>query len=133
MLPARIDPETAMIATASGTLFDSTDLPDGLVDVLVDTPDDLQEAAETWLQSATASTGTPTAINPADGETYCTALETAKANTDETEAAQGVFHAIEIGITSGWTAAVAVEQCELVRLRNTSTAREKLDAFLSKE
>jgi enoyl-CoA hydratase/carnithine racemase len=133
MLPARIDPETAMIATATGTLFDSTDLPDGLVDVLVDTPDDLQEAAETWLQSATASTGTPTAINPADGETYCTALETAKANTDETEAAQGVFHAIEIGITSGWTAAVAVEQCELVRLRNTSTAREKLDAFLSKE
>jgi enoyl-CoA hydratase/carnithine racemase len=132
MLPARIDPETAMIATATGTLFDSIDLPDGLVDVLVDTTDDLQEAAETWLQQANASDSTPTAINPADGETYSTALETAKANTDETEAAQGVFHAIEIGITSGWAAAVAVEQCELVRLRNTSTAREKLDAFLSK-
>jgi enoyl-CoA hydratase/carnithine racemase len=132
MLPARIDPETAMIATATGILFDSTDLPEGLVDVLVDTPDELQEAAETWLRSATTSTTTPTAINPTDGTTYSPALEAAKANTDETEATQGVFHAIETGITAGWTAAVAVEQCELVRLRNTTTAREKLDAFLSK-
>ena len=55
-----------------------------------------------------------------------------EAGVDETEAAQGVFHAIKTGITAGWIAAVAVEQCELVRLRNTSTAREKLDAFLSK-
>jgi len=132
MLPARIDPETAMIATATGNLFDSADLPDGFVDVLVDTPDDLQEAAETWLRSATASTAATTAIDPADGAAYSTALEAAKANTDETEAAQGVFHAIETGMTAGWSAAVAVEQCELVRLRNTSTARKKLDAFLSK-
>lgn len=132
MLPARIDPETAMIATATGNLFDSSDLPEGLVDVLVDTPDELQEAAETWLKSATASSATPIAIDPSDAAAHSDAMDAAKENTYVTEASQGVFHALETGITAGWIAAVAVEQCELVRLRNTSTAREKLDAFLSK-
>ena len=58
-------------------------------------------------------------------KTYSAALESAKANSEETEAAGGIFHAITTGITAGWTAAIAVEQCELVRLRNTSTARKK--------
>lgn len=132
MLPARIDPKAAMIATANGDLFDITDAPEGLIDVLVDTPDELQAAAETWLQTAASSKTTPTAIDPNDGKPYRDALEAARKNTDQTEAAAGVFHAIETGIELGWTAAVAVEQCELIRLRNTSTAREKLDAFLSK-
>jgi enoyl-CoA hydratase/carnithine racemase len=132
MLPARIDPETAMRATATGTLFDIGDLPSGLIDTLVDTPDDLQEAAVTWLQTAPSSNTTPRAIDPCEGDKYHAALESAIEGTEQTDAATGVFHAIETGIRSGWTAAVAVEQCELVRLRNTSTAREKLDAFLSK-
>ena len=132
MLPARIDPETAMIATATGNLFDSSNLPEGLIDVLVDTPAELQEAAEAWLQTANTTSATPTAISPADSETYSAALESAKANSEQTEAATGVFRALETGIQDGWIAAVSVEQCELVRLRNTTTAREKLDAFLSK-
>ena len=65
-------------------------------------------------------------------ETSTTTVEDTKTNTEKTDAAKSVFYAIETGILDGWTAAVAVEQCELVRLRNTQTAREKLDAFLSK-
>jgi len=132
MLPARIDPATAMTATATGNPFMVSDLPSGLLDVLVDSPDQLQEAAETWLQNQKASDAKPEAIEPEQGETYEAALETATSNTPQTDASDAVFKAVKTGISEGWNAAVAVEQCELVRLRNTTTAREKLDAFLSK-
>ena len=132
MLPARMDPATAMAATATGAPFMISDLPIGLVDVLVDAPEQLQEAAETWLQHQNATSTTPKAICSEKNSAYEAALEIAKSDTQTTEASQAVFHAVEIGISEGWNAAVAVEQCELVRLRNTTTAREKLDAFLSK-
>jgi enoyl-CoA hydratase/carnithine racemase len=132
MLPARMDPATAMTATATGAPFMISDLPSGLVDVFVDSPEHLQEAAETWLQSQKATGAKPKAIEQEQSGTYEAALETAKSNTPQTEASDAVFQAIETGIREGWNAAVAVEQCELVRLRNTTTARKKLDAFLSK-
>jgi enoyl-CoA hydratase/carnithine racemase len=132
MLPTRIDPATAMTAIAAGNPFMISDLPSGLLDVLVDTPDQLQEAAETWLQNQKASDAKPEAIEPEQGKTYEAALEIATSNTPQTDASDAVFKAIKAGISEGWNAAVAVEQCELVRLRNTTTAREKLDAFLSK-
>ncbi len=132
MLAARIDPTTAMKATATGTPFMISDLPNGLVDVFVETTDELQHAAELWLQNREATDATPLSINPNDSETYTAALTTAKTETPESEAADGVFLAVETGIREGWSAAVAIEQCELVRLRHTQTAREKLDAFLSK-
>jgi len=132
MLPARIDPATAMTAIAAGNPFMISDLPSGLLDVLVDSPDQLQEAAETWLQNQKASDAKPEAIEPEQGKTYEAALEIATSNTPQTDASDAVFKAIKAGISEGWNAAVAVEQCELVRLRNTTTARKKLDAFLSK-
>ena len=132
MLPARIDPATATKATASGHTFMSSDFPEGLIDALVETADDLQVAAEAWLQNRQATNSVPISIDPSNAESYSAALATAKSETKTTEAAAGVFLAVETGIREGWTAAVAVEQCELVRLRNTPSAREKLDAFLSK-
>jgi enoyl-CoA hydratase/carnithine racemase len=132
MLPARIDPVAAICATATGTPFMISDLPDGLIDVLVETPEELTTACEAWLQNQTASGDTPKAIIPDASDKYSKALATAKDTIELTEAANGVFLAVETGIREGWSAAVAVEQCELVRLRNTPVAREKLDAFLSK-
>ncbi len=132
MLPARMEPSAAMIATATGAPFMISNLPSGLIDVLVDTPEQLQGAAESWLQSQKATSTKPKAIESKQGDTYKAALEIAKADIQQTEASDGVFKAIDTGIHEGWNAAVAVEQCELVRLRNTTAAREKLDAFLSK-
>ncbi len=132
MLPARIDPTTAMKATADGTPFLVSELPKGLVDVFVETPDELQEVAETWVTTQDTTQAFPKAIFPGKCDKYSVALETARSETELTEAARSVFKAVETGINGGWAAAVAVEQCELVRLRNTPTAREKLDAFLSK-
>jgi enoyl-CoA hydratase/carnithine racemase len=132
MLPARIDPTTAIKATATGSPFMVSDLPEGLIDVFVETPDELQNAAETWLEKQETSSEIPQSINQEDCDMFSNALETAKNETKQTEAASGVFLAVETGIREGWSAAVAIEQCELVRLRHTQTAREKLDAFLSK-
>lgn len=132
MLPARIDPATAMKATASGRTFMSSDFPEGLVDEIVATTDELQATAEAWIQKCQATSSSPKSIDPSNAETYLAALTTAKSETETTEASDGVFLAVETGIREGWTAGVAVEQCELVRLRNTPSAREKLDAFLSK-
>ncbi len=132
MLPARIDPTTAMKATADGKPCMVSDLPEGLIDVFVETPDELQEVAETWVTNQNPTQPFPKAICPGKCDKYSVALETARSETELTEAARGVFLAVETGINEGWAAAVAIEQCELVRLRNTPTAREKLDAFLSK-
>jgi len=132
MLPARIDPETAIVAVATGTTFMSSDIPKGLIATFVDTPAALQDAAEQWIQEHDTIGTTPIAINK-DNATRCReGLAKAKTSTEQSEAANAVFLAIETGIENGWAAAVAVEQCELVRLRSTSAAREKLDAFLSK-
>jgi 3-hydroxyacyl-CoA dehydrogenase/enoyl-CoA hydratase/3-hydroxybutyryl-CoA epimerase len=132
MLPARMEPSAAMIATATGAPFMISNLPSSLIDVLVDTPEQLQESAESWLQSQKATGTKPKAIEPKQSGTFKAALEIAKSGIQQTEASDAVFQAIDTGIREGWNAAVAVEQCELVRLRNTTSAREKLDAFLSK-
>jgi enoyl-CoA hydratase/carnithine racemase len=132
MLPARIDPTTAMKATASGTPFMVSELPEGLVDVFVETTDDLEDAAQEWLANQNPTRPYPKAITPSECDKYFVALETARDETELTEAALGVFQAVDTGIREGWAAAVAIEQCELVRLRNTPSAREKLEAFLSK-
>ncbi|MBT4524128.1 MAG: hypothetical protein HOC21_04310 [Phycisphaerae bacterium] len=132
MLPARIDPVTAIKATATGTPFMISTAPVGLIDVFVETPDELQTAAETVLQNQIPTSQVPIAITPFESEKYSAALDIARNETEQSEAAEGVFLAVETGIQKGWSAAVAIEQCELVRLRNTPVAREKLDAFLSK-
>jgi len=122
----------AIVAVATGTAFMSSDIPRGLIATFVDTPAALQDAAEQWIQEHDTIGTTPIAIDK-DNATRCgEGLAKAKTSTEQSEAANAVFLAIETGIESGWAAAVAVEQCELVRLRSTSSAREKLDAFLSK-
>lgn len=132
LLPSRIAPELGISSTATGTTFMSTDLPDGLATQLVETPEELQDAAEDWIQQ-NQSCGITSLGIVQDNKVECTeGLASARTKTEITDAASAVFHAVESGIREGWSAAVAVEQCELVRLRNTPSAREKLDAFLSK-
>ena len=132
MLPARIDPTTAIEATATGSLFKSNNMPDGLVEALVETPKELTTAAETWLTAnPTVDRSIPRCIENSPKE-YKEAIETVRANVEDSDSLGSVLLAVETGINRGWSDAVAIEQCELVRLRNTQAARKKLEAFLSK-
>ena len=110
----------------------STDLPVGLATKVVESPEDLQKAAEEWILENTESEKMPLGMQDQDKDEWNEGLATAKQTVNDTDAAQAVFYAVETGIAEGWSAAIAVEQCELVRLRNTQVAREKLEAFLSK-
>jgi len=132
MLASRIDAETAIVATATGKPFLSTDMPSGLVAELVATPEELQSAAENWLQHAKPGNTPCPVITNDNADSSQNGLSKAKDTLEANESTKAVFLAIETGIADGWTAAVAIEQCELVRLRNTTEAREKLEAFLSK-
>jgi len=132
MLPARIDPTTAIEATATGSLFKSNNMPEGLVEALVETQEELTTAAETWLTAnPTVDRSIPRCIENSPKE-YKEAIETVRANVEDSDSLRGVLLAVETGINKGWSDAVAIEQCELVRLRNTQAARIKLEAFLSK-
>jgi enoyl-CoA hydratase/carnithine racemase len=132
LLPSRISPETGIISAATGSPFMSNDLPKGLATQLVDTPETLQEIAELWIQENATCGATPLGMQPENVNDWNEGLGVAQETISGTPAARAVFYAVETGIQEGWSAAVAVEQCELVRLRNTPVAREKLDAFLSK-
>ncbi|MDP6987821.1 MAG: enoyl-CoA hydratase-related protein [Phycisphaerales bacterium] len=130
-LPARIDPTTAFAAAATGTTFKSDALPEGLADTLVKTPAELFEAAEAFL-AARNSPAALRCIGPQDADRVAPALASAIDQVEHTEAAGAVFAAAETGLGEGWAAAVAMEQCELVRLRSTETARQRLAAFFAR-
>lgn len=132
-LPARIDPQVAICATATGTTFHSGDVPDGLAVSIVEDPSDLPEAALSFLQTCTAADrAVPRCIDAACAQAVARGSQLAREEVEATDAAEAVFAAVDVGCSQGWTAAVAAEQCALVRLRSTETARERLEAFFAR-
>jgi len=132
MLPARIDPTVAIEAAVSGHVFKSNAMPNGLADVLVETPEELTGAAETWIEKNKAvHRSIPRCIENTE-KNYREAIESSKTNSELSESTKSIILAVETGVDSGWSTAVAIEQCELVLLRNTQTAKQKIEAFLSK-
>ncbi len=127
MLPARIDPVTALKATATGTTFMSNELPEGLCVETVDSTDELDSAGLKWLEAQDKPEECLITIN--NQEAFANA---ANVELEPTESANAVLHAYKTGVEQGFAAGVSVEQCELVKLRHTPTARKQLEAFLSK-
>jgi hypothetical protein len=147
MLPARIDPKAAMVATASGAPWKCTDVPAGLFDVVMpagSTQAALIEAAKKWIHAERAATNAGASgafaaqraprrtIGPADASRMEPALLAARGELPPSEHADACFHCVHMGLTNGWDAAVGAERAHLVRLRHTAPARAKLAAFLNK-
>lgn len=140
MLPARIDPATAIAQTATGQTNPVNAIPTGLFDLAVTAGDDALRAALDWLAAhpRTASRSQPTAIHAGNAADIRSGLATARAdiakntaeNTVKNDAANAVLDCVEIGINEGWQAALAAERAHLVALRRTPVAREKLAQFL---
>jgi len=127
MLPARIDPVTALQATATGIPFMSNELPNGLCAETVDTTDELDSAGLKWLEAQGKREVCLISIN--NKEAFAKA---ANVELGPTEAANAVLLAYKIGVEQGYAAGISIEQCELVKLRHTPIARQRLEAFLSK-
>ncbi|MCH2160326.1 MAG: enoyl-CoA hydratase-related protein [Phycisphaerales bacterium] len=136
-LPARIDPTMAIQSAATGTTFKVGDVPDGLVDTWVP-PGELMAAATAWIRSHPEAAAdrmavkAPRAIDRHNNASIATALGEVKTSLPDTDSARAVIEAVEAGLDQDWKTALAAEQRLLVELRNTPTAREKLEAFFAR-
>ena len=132
MLPARIDPVTAITQTATGQTTPVNALPAGLFDVAVNAGDDALCAALDWIRAhpRMMARTQPNAIDSVNAPRIRSALAAARGTLTATDAALAVLDCVDIGINNGWNAALAAERKHLVALRHTPTAREKLAQFL---
>jgi len=132
MLPARIDPATAIAATATGATSLVIEAPQGLLDGTVNALTDALPAACAWLAAhpRTHQLAHPRSITPADAPRIRAALAQARGSVPSSDAATAVFDCIEAGCASGWKAALALERAKLIALRHTPFARGKLEQFL---
>ncbi|MHC4414408.1 MAG: enoyl-CoA hydratase/isomerase family protein [Planctomycetota bacterium] len=134
MLPARIDPATAITMAATGATTTVADVPHGLIDRVVDNEVDLYEAAVHWIEThAQRDAGhRPRCIDESNRQTVASGLNAVRSRLPNTAAAHAVVEAVEIGIAEGWAAALAAERRLLVSLRHTETARTRLQACLAR-
>jgi len=136
LLPARIDPETAIVATAHGTAFKSDQAVGlGIFDATCSSRDDLISTATHWLvgQDRPNRSGHPSrCVQSMNTDEVETALDKARSELDQSMHAQAVLDAVGVGINSGWGAALQAERDHLVKLRNTDPAREAIEAFFAR-
>ena len=136
LLPARIDAETAIVATAHGNAFKSSEAASlGLFDATCCKKEDLIDTAKHWLigQGSQNRTGKPSrCIQTMNTDEMQCALDKARDELESSLHADAVLDAVSVGIGSGWNAALRAEQEHLVRLRNTEPAREAIEAFFAR-
>ena len=133
-LPARIDPLTAIKATATGETFPSNALPSCLFNAVAPSAEAARATAMAWLATQTKQhpirclRGDHGPVLPGVAD----ALAQARRELPSTPAALAVCDLVEFGLEHGWSAACERERHTLVGLRHTPQAREKLSAFLKK-
>ena len=136
MLPARIDPLTAIRLTVAGTPSNPDDMPEGLIDRFVDDASQLIPACVEWLENhpgTDRSQDTPRCLAHKHPGTVQAAIEHARNELDDTPELRAVLDCMEIGLRDGWNDAIKAEQRHLVALRGTEATRAKLEAFFSKQ
>lgn len=136
LLPARIDPKTAIVATANGIPFKSTIAKElGLFDATCKNPDALIETAIEWIeqQPVDSRTGNPSkCIQTIHTDEAEDALKDASDELTDALHVQSVLDAVRTGIDKGWQAALQCERNHLVQLRHTEPAQQAITAFFNK-
>jgi enoyl-CoA hydratase/carnithine racemase len=131
LLPARVEPDISIPAIASGTPFLSDSMPEGLCDVAVDTPDELEDACRSLAASLEPS-DLPRTIACCDEEMLLAEVDHIRHGHDVEEAARVVGHCVATGVKDGLAAGLDMEREGLVSLRNTEHTTHLLQAFLAK-
>jgi len=133
MLPARVDPVVAILATAAGQTWEASASPDGLFEATAESRERALVLAREWLEAQQPFPRRPLrAVDHSNAASIGAALVKARATLPGTEAAAAVAECVEIGVQNGFDAALDRERFHLVRLRHTPAAREKLAAFLKR-
>jgi len=132
LLPARVAPETSVPAIAHGRTFLSDSMPDGLIDLVVENPEQLDDACRSVADSLDI-TELPRTIASCDHEeSILSAVEHIRHDAPLEDAADVAINCISIGIKNGMDAGLDMEREGLVSLRNTPHTRSLLHAFLSR-
>jgi len=137
LLPARIEPDVAIQFTASGKPMDQADARRrGLLEELHPDKASLLRAAKEM-----AAKPKPKRSKPAEPlciaqeearEAAADALRRVEGDLPDTEAAKTVARCVREGVERGYASALEMERRELIRLRSTDAAKEKLEAFFER-
>ncbi|MDG2291877.1 MAG: enoyl-CoA hydratase-related protein [Phycisphaerales bacterium] len=136
MLPARIDPRTALQCIVTGTTSMSNETPTGLIDAVVETPDDIMSAATSWIlqqQPKPHRNGLPRCLDDKHPGAIQSAVDSIRAESPDNAESDAVLDAVETGLREGFPAALMTEQQRLVALRSTTSTRARLEAFFDKQ
>lgn len=138
LLPARIDAEQAIVATANGVPFNAQSANElGMFDATCAGKDDLVATSIAWIKGQKrghTDAGTP--MHWIGTEEHYTrverGLEKARATLEPSPHADAVLDCVHVGLKEGWKAALQKERDELVRLRHTPPARVAIESFFAK-
>lgn len=134
LLPARMDPETAIRLTAEGAPLKAHDAVEA--GLFSDTADDkaaLLELARKLAAAPKTRPISPHCISDPDASARVrSALASVRDRLPNTPASAAVVEAVETGLDQGWPAALRVERERLVELRKTPEARAALAAFFER-
>lgn len=140
LLPARIDPATAIVQTASGTTMQFDQAVElGLFDATATSQEDLLETAKSWIAERRAG---GFKRNDSDPSRWIgrpevrggveQAIDDVQDELPATESASATLAAIRAGLGSGYRSALETERAELIRLRHTAPAEEAIRAFFDR-
>lgn len=139
LLPALMDAAEAIRRTAGGqTMTYDEAVAAGLFDRVAPSADALLDTAMAWVceqhQGARDRDGAPKRWigRPERAGAALAAAEAVRDELPKTEPAAAVLKAVETGLARGWEAAIDTERRELVRLRHTPDAKERLAAFFAR-
>ncbi|MCA9279115.1 MAG: enoyl-CoA hydratase/isomerase family protein [Phycisphaeraceae bacterium] len=138
LLPARMDPASAIELTASGKPLNfATACEAGVFDAVASDATTLLMTAKQWIidnPKAPARDGTPSrwiGRSQYRAKTL-TALDAVRASLPDTGSAKAVADAVDVGIAQGWEAALKCEQDHLVRLRSSPEGKAAIEAFFAR-
>ncbi len=140
LLPARINPETAIEMTATGrTMKYDEACAAGLFDAVCDEPGDLRRAAASWVAERAAGRGLDRDGAPSRwigrgdwAADVLEALDRVRPDLPKTGSAEAVADCVDEGLAWGWAAAIQKERDHLVRLRSTPEVAGAIEAFFAK-
>jgi 3-hydroxyacyl-CoA dehydrogenase/enoyl-CoA hydratase/3-hydroxybutyryl-CoA epimerase len=137
LLPARIDPKSAIVATATGKPLNAKSATEmGLFDATVATRDELIPAAIKWIAEQRGHTDRGQPLHWIGAHRHFAAseagLHAARHELGPSPEGDAVLDAVAVGLREGWRAACQKERDELVRLRRTEPAREAIESFFAR-
>ncbi len=140
LLPARIDPASAITMTATGnTMMYDRACQAHFFDITTDDPQTLIDTAAQWIldrrqQTTTQRDGMPSCWIGRRRAAVLDALNTLKAqhSLPDTGSASAVIEAVDTGLAQGWQAALDAERHHLIALRNSPEGKAAIEAFFER-